>query len=119
MHYPLWFRNGDNHMVSRVAALVLSLTMATSAAVAQGVPTLFKIVTPKDEVVIATSGIDLDAFAKRLVADGQITVWQYAVRKAANGDLEQAPLRRIAILRQDTLRIEPFASPLRVAPLPP
>ena len=106
-------------MVSRVAMLVLSLMMATSAAVAQSVPTLFKIVTPKDDVVIGTTGLDIDALARRLVAEGQITAWQYAVRKAANGDLEQGPLRRIAILRQDTLRIEPFASPIRVLPLPP
>lgn len=106
-------------MVSRVATLALSLMMATSVAVAQSVPTLFKIVTPKDDVVIGTSGIDIEALAKRLVAEGQITVWQYSVRKATNGDLQQEPLRRVAILRQDTLRIEPFTSPLKVLPLPP
>ena len=43
-----------------------------------------------------------------------MTVWQYAVRKDASGALQQAPLRRIAIFRNDTLRIEPFASPLPV-----
>jgi hypothetical protein len=106
-------------MLKRVSALALGLALATSTAVAQSVPTLFKIVSPKDEVVIAAVGLDLDALAKRLVADGQITVWQYSVHKAANGDLEQAPLRRVAILRQDTLRIEPYTSPLKVAPLPP
>lgn len=105
--------------MKRVVALALCLMMATNAAVAQGVPKLFKIVTQKDEVVIGISDVDLDALAKQLVTDGQMTAWQYAVRKAPNGDLEHRPLRRIAILRQDTLRIEPFASPLRVVPLPP
>ena len=55
---------------------------------------------------------------KRLVAEGQVTAWQYAPRKASNGDLEQAPLRKVSILRQETLRIEPFRSPIKVLPLP-
>ena len=103
----------------RVVAQALSLAMLASMAFAQSVPTLFKIVTAKDDVVIGMAGTDLDTLARRLVADGQITVWQYAVHKATSGDLEQSPLRRIAILRQDTLRIEPYASPLKVLPLPP
>ncbi len=106
-------------MMIRLAAQALGFAMLASVAFAQGAPTLFKIVTAKDEVVIGVAGIDLDTLAKRLVADGQITVWQYAVHHGANGDLEQGPLRRIAILRQDTLRIEPYSSPLKVAPLPP
>jgi hypothetical protein len=86
---------------------------------AQTVPGLFKVISAKDEVVIGVAGVDVDGLAKRLVADGQVSAWQYAVHKAANGDLEQAPLRRVAILRQDTVRIEAFASPLKVVPLPP
>ena len=106
-------------MITRLAAFVLGLAMLAGAAIAQTAPTLFKIITAKDEVVIGVSGTDLDTLAKRLVADGQITAWQYSVRKATNEDLEQSPLRRIAVLRADSLRIEPFASPLKVAPLPP
>jgi hypothetical protein len=106
-------------MIRRIAALSLGLTIVAGAALAQGTPTLFKIVSPKDEVVIGVAGLDLDGLTKRLVTDGQITAWQYAVRKTSNGDLEQGPLRRIAILRQETLRIEPLATPLKVAPLPP
>ena len=105
--------------MKRVAALGLGFAMITGAALAQGAPTLFKIISPKDEVIIGTTGLDLDALAKRLVADGQLTVWQYAVHKAANGDLEQAPLRRVALLRQETLRIEPYTTPQKVVPLPP
>ena len=36
--------------------------------------------------------------AKALVAKGSLGVWQYAVRKAATGDLEQAPLRKIGLI---------------------
>ena len=103
----------------RLAAQALGLAMLTSTALAQGAPTLFKIVSPKDNVVIGTTVTDVDTLAKQLVADGHITVWQYAVHHAASGDLEQAPLHQIAILRQDTLRIEPYKSPFKVLPLPP
>ena len=98
------------------AGVALSLTAAT--ALAQTAPALFKVISPRDEVVIGVAGLDVDGLAKKLVADGQVGAWQYAVRKDAKGDLEQAPLRRVAILRQDTLRIEAFTTPLRVVPLP-
>ncbi len=106
-------------MTKRIAALTLGLMLAACGAWAQTVPSLFKIVSPKDDVVIGVTGMDVDGIAKKLVADGTLSAWQYAVRKNSNGDLEQAPLRRIAILRQDTFRIEPYSSPLKVVPLPP
>src|SRR5689334_7994743 len=78
---------------------------------------LFKMITAKDEVVIGFSDEELRSFgprpdvdnlADRLVSAGQVTAWQYAVKKAADGSLVQAPLRRIAVLKSDTLRIEPY-----------
>jgi hypothetical protein len=45
-----------------------------------------------------------------------MSVWQYAVRKAANGDLEQAPLRQLGLMSNESLRVEPYASPLKVVP---
>jgi len=87
---------------------------------------LFKMITAKDEVVIGLSEEevrsfgprpDVDNLAERLVSAGQITAWQYAVKKAADGALVQAPLRRIAVLKSDTLRIEPYnPAPLKVLP---
>lgn len=106
-------------MLIRIAAGALGLALLTSVAFAQTAPSLFKIVTVKDDVVIGVPATTVEALAKRLVADGQITVWQYAVHKSASGDLEQTPLRQIAILRHDTLRIEPYTAPLKVLPLPP
>ena len=99
--------------------------LATSAApvVAQTKDTsLFKIVSVKDEVVIGLSiaelaalgGNDAGAVAKALAAKGTLTVWQYAVRKAANGDLEQAPHAKIGLIAHDSLRVEPYATPLNV-----
>jgi hypothetical protein len=85
---------------------------------------LFKVVTAKDEIVIGLaddelSKMDGDAagVAKALVAKGSLGVWQYAVRKAANGDLEQAPLRKIGLIATESLRVEPYATPLKVMPI--
>ena len=118
-----------------IFGLVLSGMLATGAASpAPGAETqersvkLFKVVTVKDEVVIGLTaeelkslgtGPDLDLLAQRLASVGQITAWQYAVRKASDGALQQAPLQRVAILRSDAMRIEPYATPLPVvAPVP-
>ena len=88
---------------------------------------LFKMITAKDEVVIGLSEEelrslgprpDVENLAERLVSVGQITVWQYAVKKAADGALVQAPLRRIAVLKSDTLRIESY-NPAPLKALPP
>lgn len=84
---------------------------------------LFKIITSRDEIVVGFSSEDLEslggtdaaAIGRKLVADGSLGVWQYAVRRAADGSLEQAPLRQVAVLANDSLRIEPYASPLPVA----
>ena len=83
---------------------------------------LFKVVTVKDDITIGLSademsalgGTDAGAVAKALVAKGTLTVWQYAVRHGANGGLEQAPLRKIGLIAHDSLRVEPFTSPLKV-----
>jgi hypothetical protein len=85
---------------------------------------LFKIVTVKDEIVIGLSadelgklgGQDAGAVSKALASKGQLTVWQYAVRKNANGDLEQAPLRQVGLLANSSLRVEPYTTPLKVLP---
>ncbi|HYU13778.1 MAG TPA: hypothetical protein VEK82_14460 [Stellaceae bacterium] len=87
---------------------------------------LFKVITAKDEVEIGLTdeelrsfgaSPDIDALAKKLVDAGQITVWQYAVQRAADGTTVHAPLRRVAIFKTDTLRIEPFnPAPLKTVP---
>ena len=107
-------------------ALAILLMSATQPAVSEdkGMTTLFKIITVKDEIVIGLNadelgqigGKDAGAVAKALAAKGQLTAWQYAVKKAANGDLQQAPLRQVGVLANASLRIEPYASPLAVLP---
>jgi hypothetical protein len=86
---------------------------------------LFKVITAKDEIVIGLTdgelaqleGNDAGGIAKMLVAKGSMSVWQYAVRKAPTGDLEQAPLRQVGLIASESLRVEPYTSPLKVVPI--
>jgi len=94
----------------------------TPPAAADPAVTLFKIVTVKDDIVIGVTadelrqlgGQDAGAVAREIASKGQMTAWQYHVRKAANGDLQQAPLRRVGLLANASLRVEPYATPLAV-----
>jgi hypothetical protein len=104
------------------AALIVSASPALAQQKDPAMTSLFKVVSVKDEVVIGLSaeelsalgGNDAGAVAKALSSKGTLNVWQYAVRKAANGDLEQAPLRKIGLIAHDSLRVEPVATPLKV-----
>lgn len=110
---------------ARRSVLTIAVALAASAAWAQEkATTLFKVITVKDEIVIglnaeelgAVGGQDAGAVAKALAAKGELTAWQYAVRHAPNGELEQAPLRKIGLLANSSLRVEPYSSPLKVVP---
>ena len=104
------------------AAVVLAASTLPVLAQTKATMTLFKIITVKDEVVIGLSadelsamgGNDAGAVAKALAAKGTLTVWQYATRKGQNGDLEQAPRMKIGLMANDSLRVEPYTTPLKV-----
>jgi hypothetical protein len=108
-----------------LAVALLALAVCHSAQAQQTGVKLFKIITAKDEIEIGLAedqlralgpGSDVENLANRLAGAGQITVWQYAVRKGADGSLEHAPLKQVAVFKADTLRIEPFnPAPLKVA----
>ncbi|MDM0121069.1 hypothetical protein [Variovorax arabinosiphilus] len=85
---------------------------------------LFKIVSPRDDIVV---GVDVEQLGRgsepavqrlaALLADkGQVTLWQYASAKEADGALVQAPLRQIAVFKSELLRIEPYSTPLPIRP---
>lgn len=107
------------------AALIASGLGAfgTTSASAQDKISLFKVITVRDEIVVGLGAAELEkiggtrdagAVAGALAAKGELTVWQYAVRKAENGALQQAPLQRIGLLSHGSLRVEPYQSPLPV-----
>ena len=106
------------------ACLIMESVVIQPALAADKV-SLFKVITQKDEIVIGLSddelaqvdGKNAGGIAKMLVAKGSMSVWQYAVHKSATGDLEQAPLHRIGLLATESLRVEPYATPLKVLPI--
>src|SRR5262245_29731902 len=71
--------------------------------------TLFKVTTPKQEIVIGLTakelkqltGKDAGAVAKALREKGMLTAWQYSIQRGASGEMEQAPLRHIQLASSD------------------
>ncbi len=110
----------------RLIAFLLATTYGLAAAAQEQVK-LFKIITAKDEIVIGLTGDelralgaapDIDKVAQWLNSSGQITVWRYVVGRDPGGNLQQTPSARVAVFKTDTLRIEPFATPLAIAAPP-
>jgi hypothetical protein len=107
-----------------IAAIIMESVVIQPAFAADKV-SLFKIITAKDEIVVGIAddelaqldGKNAGGIAKMLIAKGSMTVWQYAVHKSASGDLEQAPVHKIGLLASDALRVEPYATPLKVLPI--
>jgi hypothetical protein len=110
--------------LARGALALLFMSAAPAFAQEKPMTSLFKIVSLKDEIVIGLDKAELDkiggsdagAVARALKQSGTLAVWQYAVKKAANGDLQQAPLRKIGVLAADSLRVEPYPTPLAILP---
>jgi hypothetical protein len=107
------------------AACLIMESVVIQPALADDKVSLFKVITQKDEIVIGLSDDDLaevdgknaGGIAKMLVAKGSMSVWQYTVHKSASGDLEQAPLHKVGLIAAESLRVEPYASPLKVLPV--
>ena len=116
-------------LISKRAGLGLALACLMGStmiepATAPDKASLFKVVTAKDEIVIGLSDAELaqmdgnaGGIAKALVAKGSLSAWRYAVRKADNGDLEMAPLHKIGLISTESLRVEPYPTPLKVLPI--
>lgn len=103
-----------------------AVIFASAPGFAQDPTSLFEVVTVKDQIVIALSAKDIETvggndvthIGQAIKANGELTVWQYAVRKGTDGQLEQAPLKRVSLLGAESLRVEPYTASVRVVPLP-
>lgn len=109
------------------AALLALVAVVVPAAAEVAPPRLFRVVGPRDEITIGLTAAEFDTLgdapgiervARRLVADGQLTAWQYVVGRGADGATRFVATRRVAILRNDTLRLEPYTAALPVSPPP-
>lgn len=111
----------------RAAVLALATTLmlgtiAAGPAMGETNVRLFKIITVKDEIVVGLTATELaslgdgeiGAIAAAIRAPSGLTVWRFAVRKNAKGELEYAPSARIALFPHDTLRVEPYKAAIPV-----
>jgi hypothetical protein len=102
------------------AALAASFAMLTAPAFAE---TLFKVVTVKDEIVIGLNdaelkelGGDAGGIAKAIASKGTLSVWQYAVTQAKDGERQMAPRAKVGLLANSSLRVEPYKQPFKMLP---
>jgi len=116
---------------SRHAVLAFGLTgllidaVISHPAFAVNKVTLFKVTTPKQEIVIGLTtkelnqlaGRDANAVEKALHESGMLTAWQYSVRRGTSGELEQAPVRHIKVASSDDIHVEAYSTKLRVVPI--
>ncbi len=111
--------------------LALALAPLAFGAIAQAQTTpaimLFQVTGLRDDIVIGLTPAELAAMgtgpeaeriAKRLVEQGQVGAWRYVVGRAPDGSTRLGATGRIAILRNESLRIEPYRAALPVAPPP-
>jgi hypothetical protein len=114
--------------VISIATVLVMTGLSFQLAVAQDkeAERLFKIVSPRDEIVIGVkaqslrsgTGTDVENLASGLTSKGQISAWQYAVKKGDDGSLRQAPLKPVVVLKHETIRVEPFTSSLPILNVP-
>jgi hypothetical protein len=111
--------------IVRIGALALLFVGSHAAWSQEKVQTqLFKVITDRDEIVIGLNETELKLIggagagdvARALANKGELSVWQYAVKKGVNGDLQQAPHHKIGLLAKSAYRVEPYKSPLVVLP---
>ncbi len=108
----------------RIALATLALAAAHGAWAQENKMNLFKVVTTKDEIVIGLSeaelkafgGTDAGAIAHALTQKGDITVWQYNVKRGPNGELQQAPTAKVGLIANTSLRVEPYTTPYVIIP---
>ena len=109
---------------TRIVLTALAVAAANGAWAQESKMNLFKVVTTKDEIVIGLSDSELQAFggtdagavAHALTQKGDMAVWQYNVRRGANGELQQAPTAKIGLIANTSLRVEPYTTPYTVVP---
>ena len=113
--------------MTKGAKLLTAVALASAWLVAAqplGAETLFKIVTVRDEIVVGLNddefaeirGTDAGAVAAAIAARGSLTLWQYAVQRSKEGELQLMPLRKVGVLASTALRVEPYTTPYKIVP---
>ena len=111
----------------QAGTLALLIGTATQAWGEQMAVSIFKVVTVKDEIFIGLTAQEIHALggqekaaagtiASALADRKELTVWQYAVHRGKDGNLEFAPVHAIGLLSHDSLRVEPYTPAYPVVP---
>lgn len=104
-----------------VGAFAAVTTVVTALSAAAQTPaesvTLFKVVSPRDEVIVGVTRAEFpalagggDALARKIAADGQMSVWRYTVGRGEGGALAMVPSGRVSLFAAGIVRIEPYAA---------
>jgi len=104
---------------------LLADAVASHPAFAVNRVTLFKVVTPQKEIVIGLTKAELaamrgktaEAVTKSLNDTGELQAWQYETKAGVSGILEEAPIRKIALVADPATRIEPYLTGLTIRPV--
>ncbi len=108
-----------------LAGLVVEI-IAPHQALAYKKVSLFKVITPRDEIIIGLSRDEMDSLsehsaegvARSLLARGSLAVWRYREEEVARGEFREVPVGKVSLIANEALRIEPYASPFGVRELP-
>lgn len=106
------------------AIALLSFASLVANAQEPGGIRLFKVISQRDDIVIGIEAVQLGSgngpevqrFAALVQDKSPLTVWQYASQKDAAGALVQAPLRQVALFKNELVRVEPYSTPLPIKP---
>ncbi|QCI63886.1 hypothetical protein [Phreatobacter stygius] len=110
-------------MAGSLAALMSGLAGSAASAVgtapaASGI-TLFKVIGPRDEIFIGVpdaelaglgAGAQAELISRKIAAEGQVSLWRYAVQRRVDGALVMAPMAKVGVFAAGIVRIEPFTS---------
>jgi hypothetical protein len=114
-------------LVPAILLAVAAAPPATAQAPSPPAVKLFKVVTTRGDLIIGITpgdlttlgtGPEVERIARRITQDGHFTAWRYDVTRAPDGSTRFGTRLRIAVMRQDSLTIEPYAPALPVAPPP-
>ena len=61
-------------------------------------------------------GNHLFANAKALASTGSLSLWQYGVKQAQDGERQRAPVQKVGLLAHTSVRVEPYKQPFKVLP---
>ena len=103
-----------------IGIVVCVLALSSHGAFAE---MLFKVVTVKDEIIVGLNDAELNemggdaaGIAKALASKGALSLWQYGVKQAKDGEREMAPLQKVGLLANASLRVEPYKQPFKILP---